>query len=81
LDKDDLSTLLTQSAPGETVAIADENLRSIFAHGEQALDERARREVRQFAEEHDCNFLLDEASRQGRFTKRAHPMSPRATAV
>lgn len=69
--------LLTQSAPRETVAIEEDRLRSIFGHGLHALDERARREARQFAEEHNCDFLFDEGSRYGRFTKRdSVPSSP-----
>jgi len=73
LDKDDLSTLLTQTAPGETVPIEEDRLRSIFGHGLHRLDERTRRDAREFAEEHNCDFLFDEASRSAGFTKRKHP--------
>jgi hypothetical protein len=76
LDKDDLSTLLTQSAAGETVAIEEDRLRSIFGHGMHALDERTRREAAQFAEEHNCDLVFDRASRRrASFTKREHPPS------
>jgi len=80
LDKDDLSTLLTQSAPGETVAIEEHQLRSIFGHGIHALDERMRREAAQFAEEHNCDFVFDQASRRASFSKREHPPSARPKA-
>jgi hypothetical protein len=81
LDKDDLSTLLTQSAPGETVAIEEDRLRSIFGHGIHRLDERALREAAQFAEEHNCEFVFDPASRNASFAKREHPPSARAKPV
>lgn len=77
MDKDDLSTLLTQSAPGETVSIEEDRLQSIFGHG----DERTRREASQFAEEHNCDFVFDEPSRRANFIKREHPPSARAKAV
>lgn len=78
MDKDDLSTLLTQSAPGETVAIEEDRLRSIFGHGIHALDERTRREAAQFAQEHNCDLVFDRASRRASFTKREHPPSAHA---
>jgi hypothetical protein len=80
LDKEDLSTLLTQSAPGETIAIDADVLRSIFGHGVHALDERTELEASQFAEEHDCEFILDQLNRRATFTKREHRPSHHAQA-
>ncbi len=73
MDRDDLSTLLTQSAAGEEVEIDEDSFRSIFGHGEHALDGRAERDAGQFAEEHNCDFIFDPASRQCRFIKRRSP--------
>ena len=81
MDKDDLSTLLTQSAPGETVSIEEDRLRSIFGHGIHALDERTHSEASQFAEEHNCDFVFDRASRRASFTKREHPPSAPGKAI
>jgi hypothetical protein len=70
LDKDDLSMLLTQAAPGETVTIAEERLRSIFGDGTHTLDARTRRAAGEFAEEHNCD-LVQGAGGAALFRKRA----------
>ena len=81
MDKDDLSTLLTQAAPGETIAIEEDRLRSIFGHGDHVPDERMQRAVAEFAAEHNCDLAFDPANRRASFTKRAHAPSARVKAV
>jgi hypothetical protein len=75
VNKDDLSMLLTQSAPGDTVAIEEHKLRSIFGHGAHALDDRTLREAGQFAGEHNCELVFDASSRTATFRKRMTPRS------
>src|ERR1051326_8487351 len=48
MDKDDLSMVLTQAAPGETITVGAAHLRSMFAHGVHRAGEPIQRRIAQF---------------------------------
>jgi hypothetical protein len=85
MTKDNLSMLLTQSEPGESLTVGADQLASHFpprAEG-RGVSGRGLEAAAQFAEEHNCDFSFDPRRREGTFTKRPtpHPLAVHFSAM
>ncbi len=74
MTKDDVSMLLTQSEPGETLRLDRDQLASHFPpRRDGGLSEEGLKAAARFAQEHNCDFSFDPRAGIGTFTKRPTP--------
>jgi hypothetical protein len=69
MDKEDLSTVLTQLPQAEATSVTHDAVQSMFGH-EGMAEASWLLAARDFADQHDCNLAFDERTGEATFRKR-----------